>query len=619
MTKIIRIGKDDNTAEDFINMIRDKNIIVYEDVQGSKICVKYNGERFIIKPKSIKNDELNFVDLTVQNFYNDAYDFFNTLPEHIKDLLNVDWSFIFEYFPDNQPANIEYNKKPKNNLILTCIVKKGRYIYNIDEIVEYAKLFGVDHLPILFNGVLDEKQIEIIYLFLNTSEKDLKYVFDQNNFAKFFYDIINPNITNSFLMDEENFNENLEKIIIKLNDSDEFSFELLNPMYQKISIDNNTEHVEIYSLILISFLEFLQLVDFEKIKLDGVTKEELYVNMICKLFNNYIENTGVDYEKWNFQIPEFFKEDKFKINIDLLNNKKTIELVQSDIKYEYVFKVLLSSFVQKKKKPIGLFNERTVLLFNSMIDDISDYINTLLNINKEYKLQKKDLLNFNDFFDFTIDKDSQDSVYVNTFTDMDKNLTNMIDKKGKYSVKKDMKKESVNYTPSKYEMSEKISEQLSLGDILYEIDEDKFITKDYMVIKLTENEKEAFVCNKLINEKLINSINVFDVFKVIGDSIKENLYCIIFDDYEKLDENNRKMLKGCVNDVTNNKSVVEDGDNCYEFFDNIKNIQTELSDKHILVNDFSMNQYGVKNKKLVFVDYKYTDGEELPVEKELKI
>ena len=55
-----------------IDILRDKELLIYEDVQGSKIYVKWTGKKFLIKPKSVNMEPLNFIDLTVQMFYNDA-------------------------------------------------------------------------------------------------------------------------------------------------------------------------------------------------------------------------------------------------------------------------------------------------------------------------------------------------------------------------------------------------------------------------------------------------------------------------------------------------------------------------------------------------------------------
>lgn len=418
MTKIIRL----NSLEDpnkFLNELEKKEIIVYEDIQGSTIYVKYTGDKFIIKPKSLKFDELNFVDLSIQKYYNKAYYFFHSLPSYVTELLNKNWWFCFEYLPDEQPANIKYDRVPKNNLILSCIVKGDKYIYNLDEIEEYARLLEVDSLPILFKGELNSKQLELINLFLVTSQEDLKFIFNEDNFAKFVYKILNPQLNNSFLMNDNSFNENLERIILKINNNDEYTFEILNPMYKKVNNENNTEYIQIYSIILVNFLEFCQLIDFDKYKVISLTRDKLYVELVCNIFNDYIKNIKNDIINWQFSIPTFFTDDKFKINIDLLTNKKTVEYLKMSDKIEYIFKVILVSFREKKKKPIGIFTDETLNLFNSFVEKINNYLDELLKINKEYSYNKQDLLNFEDFFDIKYNTDSSGRIYPDLRSEVD--------------------------------------------------------------------------------------------------------------------------------------------------------------------------------------------------------
>ena len=171
MTQIIKLSGVENT-EDFLNLITDKQLVIYEDIQGSKIFVKYDGDKFIVKPKSTKNEPINFVDLAMQKFYNYAHNYFLSLPTYVTDLLTKSWWFCFEYFPpyDAHPANIEYAKNPRNNLILTCIVKGSKYKYDYAELQEYANLFDCDCLPVIFMGKLNQKQLEIINLFLHLSK-----------------------------------------------------------------------------------------------------------------------------------------------------------------------------------------------------------------------------------------------------------------------------------------------------------------------------------------------------------------------------------------------------------------------------------------------------------------
>jgi hypothetical protein len=417
MTKIVKLTNDIENAKEFIEKIKEKDLLIYEDIQGSKIFVRYDGEKFLIKPKTIKTDPLNFIDLTVQKYYNTAFNYFNSLPSYITDLLSTSWWFCFEYFPpyDAQPANIEYSKNPKNNLILTCIVKGNKYKYDYAELQEYANLFDCDPLPVIYMGKLNPKQMEVLNLYLHTAEEDIEFVFGESNFAKFFYDILNPQLRNSFLMRSDDFNDNLEKIIIKIEGNDDISFEVLNPLYKRVSHYVEGEYVEMYSLIILNFLEFCQLIDISSYKVKADIKDEIYIDLICQLFNQYMENVKKDIEEWEINIPPFFQEEKFKINIDLLNNKKTIEYIKYSKKTEYIFKVILGTFSKRRKKPIGIFNEQTVEIFNNFVDKLAIHIDKLLNINREYKLQKADLLNFNDYFKLSFNVDTDQKLYPDVF------------------------------------------------------------------------------------------------------------------------------------------------------------------------------------------------------------
>jgi hypothetical protein len=414
MGKLVKLNN--LTDEQILSELFDNEIIVYEDVQGSKICVNWNGSEFTIRPKNITNDPINVVDLAMQNYYNHAINYFNSLDNRVKGLLNKSWYYIFEYFPDNQPANIEYNRVPKNNLVLTSIVKGGKYTYTSEEIEEYARLFNVDSIPVIFKGKISDKAAEAIKYFLNTSEKDLDYVFGDKSFAFFFYKILNPQLINSFLMNDD-FQKNVEKIIIRTQNG-ESSFEILNPLYQRISSQNSTEFVEIYSLILVNFLNFCQSVDFKDIKIKGERRDESYLYLICKLYNMYISEVKDDILNFEFIIPDFFDKDKFRINTELIQNKLTREYIEEDRKLEYVFKVILGSFNKKRKKPIGVFTESTLEIFNRFVDFIDKKIDEYLNKKSEVEFVKKGLVDFSQFFDLKIDKDGEGDVYPSVWDEI---------------------------------------------------------------------------------------------------------------------------------------------------------------------------------------------------------
>jgi hypothetical protein len=425
MSKLITLNGIDD--EKLLDDLFSDEIIVLEDIQGSKIWVNWNGNEFSIKPKSISSEPINLIDLAMQNYYNPVMKYFTELDERVKSLLNRKWWYCFEYFPDEQPANIEYSRVPKNNLVLSAVNKGSKFEFNIEELDEYSRLFDVDLIPVVYQGSLTEAMKEAIKYFINTSEQDLEYIFGEKSFAYFFYKVLNPASNNSFLMDDD-YQKNLEKLIIRSKNND-ISFELLNPLYKRLSEANSTEFVEIYTLILVNFLNFCQSVNVTDIKLKGDRKDEIYIYLICKLFNIYVSEVKQDLLDFDFMVPEFFDKDKFKINTELIKNKLTKDYIKEDDKLEYIFKVILGSFNKKRKKPIGIFTENTVKLFNKFIQNIDDYISEYLGKIHEIELGKAGLLDFGDFFDIQYDTDGEGQVYPDVYDEFEKGVD--IDKKKK--------------------------------------------------------------------------------------------------------------------------------------------------------------------------------------------
>jgi hypothetical protein len=422
--------------DSLLNELFSQEIVVFEDVQGSKIFVNWNGKEFIIKPKSLSSEPINLIDLAMQNYYNHAINYFNSLDSRVKGLLNKKWWFCFEYFPDNQPANIQYDRVPKNHLVLTSISKNGRFEYSFDELDEYARLFNTDVIPVIFKGKLSEKSIEAIKYFLNTSEDDLEFVFGEKSFSFFFYKLLNPQLNNSFLM-QDDFQKNIEKIIIRVSNKD-ISFEILNPLYKRISNSNSTDFVEIYSLILVNFLNFCQSIKLDEIKIKANRRDEAYINLICKLFNIYLSEVKEDLLQFDFAVPEFFDKDKFRINKELIQNKKTKSLIEESPKIEYIFKVILGSFNKKRKKTIGVFTEDTLVIFNTFVDRINSYLDKHLKKLSEIELTRKKLLDFGDFFEIKYDTDGDEQVYPDIYTEFEKGFPEEKNKKkskgGKFEV-----------------------------------------------------------------------------------------------------------------------------------------------------------------------------------------
>ena len=410
--------KLNNNEDEILDGIFNNVITVYEDVMGSKLLVRWDGENFEFRAKSVTNKPMSLIDLSLQKYYNKAINFFFQLNKHVLSLLPKNYHFCFEYFPDNQPAHIKYKKCPKNNLILTGIVKGDKFNYNIEEILEFSNLLGCDPLPVIFYGKLNQKQKEGIKSFLHTSEKDLKYVFGNENFAYFFYKLLDPTHKHSFLMEEGEFQPNIQRLIIRVNEND-YKYELLNPLYAKTVETVETNFTEIYSLIILNFLNYIQSISLKDLKIIGKSYEETYINLICKLYNMYINDNNKELDDFKFEIPKFFNKDKFKINVELIKNELTTKYIKKNERFEYIFKCLLGSFKNKKKKAVGVFTENSIKLFNNYIDSLDVIINQHLNKIKEDRLRNTNLVNFSDYYEFDYDRDGDGKVYPDVYTEFE--------------------------------------------------------------------------------------------------------------------------------------------------------------------------------------------------------
>lgn len=405
------VRSNDIEPNEFINLISNEEIIVYEDVQASKIWVNYKNGEWLIRPKNVNNEPINLIDLAVQKFYKDAYAYLLSLPVEVTNILKSNIYLCFEYFPDEQPANIKYSRIPKNNLILTTICRnKKHYTTDVNKLKTYAKLFDVEILPMIYKGKLDNNQLKQINHFLHTDKNDLDLFFNEKDFSEFFYNLLNPNIKNSYLHD--GFNNNLQKIIIRFIKSDkEYTCEILNPLYQKMNLKTNSEYSDVYSVLIFNFLQFILTINLDDIEISGKNREIIYINLMSKLYNVYLQKYKKDIIDFKFSTPAFFNSDKFKINTNFVSNETTKNYINSNNKLEYLFKIVLSTFQKIQKKEIGIIKEDTLKHLNNVIKKIHIKIEQQFNYNFKIDRFSKQLQNLDDYKNIEWEEDRKGYVY----------------------------------------------------------------------------------------------------------------------------------------------------------------------------------------------------------------
>ena len=403
----------------FVSVLRDSVITVYENVQGSKLYFNCDGREIHVKARSLNTEPLNQVDYAMQKYFQPVFDYLDALDSRVKKLLPKDWWFCVEYFFDTKPCHVTYDYTPTNGLMLTGIFKRGENITtSVAEIEEYADLLGIDFRPSIFRGKLSDKQIEIITYFLSTAPGDLELIFDEENFASFFYKILNPQLKNSVLMKDGQFQDNLDKLIIQAEGEDVMAFSLLNPLYTKFQNDKAV-HSDVYSILLMDFLEFTQLNDWSKVPVSANEQGGMYLQIMGELFNRYCKERQQKVIKFEFNVPPFFQEDKYKINIEMVEDALTKYYLNKSEKLEYLFKIVLTAFRTYRKKGIGVLNDKSVSILNQTIDQINALIDKKMKVSRDLSLKADNLLDFDNFFNITYPKDADDKVYPDLYKELE--------------------------------------------------------------------------------------------------------------------------------------------------------------------------------------------------------
>jgi hypothetical protein len=88
---------------------------------------------------------------------------------------------------------------------------------------------------------------------------------------------------------------------------------------------------------------------------------------------------------------------------------------------------------KKRKKPIGVFTDNTVILFNNFVDRINTLLDNQLKKMREVQITQAGLLDFGDFFEIQYDKDAAGDVYPDVYDEIEKSKEEK--KKGKEGLK----------------------------------------------------------------------------------------------------------------------------------------------------------------------------------------
>jgi len=346
----------------YVDSLLNEDVVITEKIDTFRLIFEKKGDEIIFYKKD--NTPITLIERTLSDIYEDA---FLEIPLITKEI-NIPEGYFFGlyYTPVERPLRIPYSKLPK--YILTDVTRRDENnkvieSENYESVKNWAAALCMGRPPIIFEGKLTAEQKDTI----------LKYDTKQYEGEMMTF----PQMIERLFKTSYSKEQIIEGVIIKSGDKItqvvSYEFELLNEAYEK-----ENESRDFYDIIISDLNEFLTSYNIPILEADN--KDQLYVNIICNIFNEYCKERmakpNID-EKY-LTPPQFGYSGK--LNKKLIKNEETLNWIEKAPVYEALFKVFLSSF-RKYKKPYGLLTEAIVDKFNSYVTLINGYVNKFENAN----------------------------------------------------------------------------------------------------------------------------------------------------------------------------------------------------------------------------------------------
>lgn len=366
-------------TEEFIEELFSSYLIVSEKIDAARISFQVHDGKLSIWRKD-ERYPISIIDRTLMKYYEKAID-------HITSIINVavipeNYRFGCYYFSSSMPNKTHYKRLPKNNIVLTDvkIYDEGELKIKDDrETINYwATELRVEPAPIIFEGYLTDKQKEKILHFVKLTPKELSEKYETTSFTQFLMKLLNPALNSSFLQEMGIYRPDSIIFKFKSQKGNTFVAKTVDPLVAS-NAEINTEIPEssvpsdLYSIALIDIYMFI-LENGLNYSLKERTPEFRYIELICLLFNDFIEKNLSRYENVDFSEPSFLKSNDFELNRKFIENQKTLEFIKMNRSYEQLFKIMLAGLRKKRRRPYGLLTPSIINQLNLIIDQITELI-----------------------------------------------------------------------------------------------------------------------------------------------------------------------------------------------------------------------------------------------------
>lgn len=421
MEELQKIYKKEGS--DFINDLLSDYVIVTEKLSGSSFAFEKHGDdlKFF---KGNGHKPISLVDRTIMMYYEPPIRHITQAMESACTAVPDNWRFCFQYFVHNEPGVIKYTMLPKNNLVLTHIHVKGengktaKIIDDPRVIADWANELNVTPLKPFFVGHLDDEQREKIKEFITVPVEDQEELFGTESFAEYIMQVLNPGVTTTTLHgDLTSPIDSLVFKFVKPGSGRSVSAKIIDPytmtlMKQKEPVDLRRAPADMNEIVLLDLLAFIEERGIKQSDAMSGQPEERYLELVSGLFNDYVAQHRDELDGVRFDKADFATGSEFDLNLDMIQNAKTKELVSSSSGLADLYKVMLGSLRKKRDESrVGsVMTPSVVKDFNKMIGKINSIINKQdggeFKTFEEYLMMKQ----VNESFDDPIESISEERV-----------------------------------------------------------------------------------------------------------------------------------------------------------------------------------------------------------------
>ena len=391
---------------DFVNQLFNQYVTINEKMDGS--AFSFERDKDTGKFKFFRRDQRNpitLVDRTLMKYYEKPIQYIESLPPHIIQKIPRGCRFGLEYFANTNPVEIVYDRLPKNHLILSYVHQlddAGKIVKTIQKkssLDEWADLLGVEHSPIIFQGKLDEDQKSQLLEFLNTPFKKLVERFSTQSFVRYIISTLNPSLAKSAL--NEDLDREVEGIVFRFGDPNKENetvlAKMVDPIFTEIAKQKSSDQREkkpsdFLGITLLDVMNFILEKGLNDFDVDGDTEDERYISFISDVFSKFLDENKEKYKGTDFEEPSYLKKDDFRLNKDLITDRKVLKYVEEEESFESLYKLILNSFRKIKTRSSGIVTPGMIEQFNLLIQDIKDYIKK-----EKSKVNESEFVSFSDF------------------------------------------------------------------------------------------------------------------------------------------------------------------------------------------------------------------------------